>query len=108
MKKTLIALAVLLAVGAALWLAHPVDKQWKQRRFLNLAQTAQAQGDYRNATFNIRKTLELNPANLEASRLMAQIAEQLKMPQAISWRARHRNAPLTCDGRETIWGCRGS
>ena len=81
-------MAVLLAVGAALWLAHPVYKQWKQRRFLNLAQTAQAQGDYRNATFNIRKTLELNPANLEASRLMAQIAEQLKMPQAISWRAR--------------------
>ena len=88
MKKLLLALLVLLALGAGLWLAYPSYKQWKQRRFLIQARTALAQSDYRNAVFNARKIMELNPASVEASRLMAQITEQLKMPQAVSWRAR--------------------
>ena len=36
---------------------------------------------------NVRKTLEINSRNLEACRLMAQLAEQMRSPQAISWRA---------------------
>ena len=87
-KKILIAILVLFAVAAAAWLSYPTYKQWKQNRFLTQARAALAQADYRNAAFNARKTLEINPVNVEASRLMAQIAEQLKIPQAIIWRAR--------------------
>lgn len=88
MKKLIVALAILLAAAGAIWLAHPAYKEWKQRRFLAEARIALAQADYRNASFSLRKTLEINPVNVEAFRLMAQIAEQMKAPQAIGWRAR--------------------
>ena len=71
-----------------IWLAHPTYHAWKQNRFLTQAQAAFLKSDFTNAAFNARKTLDLNGANLEAVRLMAQIAEQYKSPQALAWRAR--------------------
>ena len=88
MKKTILALVALLLAILAARLAYPVYTQWKQQRFLTQAQKAFAQADFHNAAFDVRKILEINPANLEACRLMAQIAEQLKDPQAIAWRTR--------------------
>ena len=79
---------VLLAAAASLWLGRPAYQRWKQNRFLAQAQDAFLKGDFTNAMFSARKTLDLNGGNPEACRLMAQIAEKLQSPQAIAWRAR--------------------
>jgi Flp pilus assembly protein TadD len=87
-KKIVIAVLIAIAIGTSLWFARPLYKNWKQNRFLIQAQNAWAKADYTNAIFSARKVLEINPANIGACRLMAQLAEQAKSPQAITWRAR--------------------
>ncbi len=88
MKKLLLAALVVLGIGLSLWLAHPAYRSWKQKRFLTQAQAAFLKNDFTNAAFSARKTLDLNGGNADACRLLAQIAEKMKSPQAIAWRAR--------------------
>ncbi len=88
MKKLLIAAFVVLGIGIGLWLAHPAYHSWKQKRFLTQAEAAFLKSDYTNAIFSARKILDLNGGNLDACRLLAQISEKMKSPQAIAWRAR--------------------
>ncbi len=88
MKKIVILISLLFSTGIGLWLARPAYQGWNQKRFLAQAQAAFLLGDFTNATFSARKTLDLNARNPDACRLMAQIAEKLQSPQAIAWRAR--------------------
>lgn len=88
MKKIVIAILIALAIGAGIWSARPLYREWKQKKFLTQAQIAWTKGDAKTATFNARKILEINPSNLEACLLMARITEKLKSPQAVAWRAR--------------------
>ena len=77
---------VLAAVG--LWFGRPVYRNWQQDRFLRQAQDYLAKADYRNASLCARKTLAVNPANLRACRLMAQLAEAVKAPELLQWSQR--------------------
>jgi len=87
-KRGLI-LAVILAVAAAgLWLSRPIYRGWKERRSLKQAQEYFAQQDYRNATLAARQALAANASNVEASRLMANLTEILRSPEALNWRQR--------------------
>jgi hypothetical protein len=95
MKKIVLFGLMFLIIGGGLWMGRTPYRNWKQRRFLAQAQAFLAKSDYRNAVLSARKTLEANPANLEACRIMARITEQFRFSEAIFWR--HRIVDLEPD-----------
>ncbi len=90
MKKALvIGIPALILAGLALWFfGRPVYHQHKEQRFLQQARQFLAKGDFRNASLSARQTLQVDPQNLEASRIMAELAERLQSPSALDWRQR--------------------
>jgi Flp pilus assembly protein TadD len=82
----LLGLVVLIAVGA--WFSRPIFRGWKERRSLQQAQEFFAKEDYRNAILAARQALAANPSNIEASRLMANVTEIMRSPEALKWRQR--------------------
>jgi len=73
----------LLAVGA--YLGLPVYREWKQKRFQTQARQFMAKEDYRNAALSARQALNMNPASIEAARIMAQVTEKFHSPLALAW-----------------------
>lgn len=88
MKTLYIALGILVAVAAGAWLSRPAYKHWKQQRCVEQARGFLAREDYRNAALATRQALSLNPANVEATRIMAELVEKTRSPGAIVWRQR--------------------
>jgi len=85
-KKIIIGAALLLVLAAGLWIGGPIYRNSKQRQFLAQARDYLAKSDFTHAIFAARQTLAINPANVEANRVIAQIAENLRSDQAIAWR----------------------
>src|SRR5713101_5840702 len=90
MKKSIVIAGVVLFAGVlALWLfARPAYRQYKEKR--SLAQTTRflARGDFRNASLSARQTLQGNPRNLDACRIMAELAQRSRSPHLLDWRRR--------------------
>jgi hypothetical protein len=63
-------------------------KVWKREHLLSMARAFIAKSDEQNAVLALRQILASNPRNLEAMRLMAQLAMDLKSPNALQWRKR--------------------
>lgn len=89
MKKVIIA-GVLVVFGLlGLWFyARPALKQHREARALEQARGYLVIGDYRNASLSARKSLGVNPRNLEACRIMAELAERSRSPAVLDWRRR--------------------
>ncbi len=87
MKKLFFTAAAVVVFLGAFWLLRPVYRQFKERRFV-----AQAQGflktDAAKAALYARQALSLNPTNLVACGIMAELSEQSKAPQTLKWRER--------------------
>jgi len=87
-RKIWMAIIGLAAVGALLgagWWARPVYRQYQQQRSLNQAQEFFAQGDLRSGLLSLRQALARNPANVAATRLMADFVTQTQSPAALAW-----------------------
>lgn len=88
MRKILIAIlaiCILLPVG---YTARRGYRVWKQERAIRLAKDFLKKGDPNNAILCIKQCLAMNPANLEATRLIADFSEAARSPAAIQWRDR--------------------
>jgi len=84
-------LATVSAVAVMVLLFGPATKIYhrqKEQRSLSLAQQFFNQGDYPNATLSARQVLLLNPENVPACRIMAEIADRLQLPTTLDWRRR--------------------
>ena len=69
--------------------ARPAYKRHKETRSIEQAKNFMAKRDYRNASLSARQTLQVNPSNLEACRIMADLAERSPFPAALlDWRRR--------------------
>ena len=88
MKKIIIAVFVLALLMSGGWLGLPVYRAHKEKRFAAQAQSAWAQKEHRKALLSARQALVLNSNNLVATRVMADLAELSRSPQAIVWRRR--------------------
>jgi cytochrome c-type biogenesis protein CcmH/NrfG len=88
MHKTIIVIAgciVTLLLGYTGYRGYQV---WKQNHWLVMARNFAAKGDGRNELLCLQQALRLNPRNLEACRLMANLADAVHLPVALDWRQR--------------------
>ncbi len=88
MRKILIAvlaICILIPVG---YTARRGYRVWKQERAIRQAKEFLQKGDPNNAILCIKQCLALNPAHIEATRLMADFSEAARSPAAIQWRGR--------------------
>jgi len=88
MKRGWIVIGILAVIAVGAWFSRPIYRGWKEQRSLRLAQEFFAKADYRNAVLAARQALTANPSNVEASRLMANITEMMRSPEALKWRQR--------------------
>src|ERR1017187_1178888 len=89
MKKAILA-TLIIAIGClGLWFfGRTPYRHYQEQRAIEQARKALAKGDYRNASLSARQTLQVNPANLEACQLMADLAEKSRSPYILDWRRR--------------------
>ena len=88
MRKAIITVVVVALLAGGGWLALPVYRAHKEKRFAAQAQNAWLQKEHRKALLSARQALVLNSNNLAATRVMADLADVSRSPQAIVWRRR--------------------
>ncbi len=84
--KPLIYCALVIAVVAGAWLARPLYRNWKKQRYLAQAIAHLNQSDYKNAALSARQVRSLDPSNVGAARILAEISARLRSPEVIAWR----------------------
>jgi tetratricopeptide (TPR) repeat protein len=73
-------IVVLAALAATVWFCRPHYRHFKERREQQQAQAFLARGDFRNALLSARQTLQLDPTNVPACRVMAALADRSHNP----------------------------
>ena len=102
MKKRIlfVAFVLLVAGAAALWVfGRPAYRRYKENRSVAQARVFMAHADYRDASLSARKALLINSNNLDACRLMADLADQTHSPQVLEWRRRITDLAPTLQNR---------
>src|SRR5580658_2068578 len=61
---------------------------WKNKHLMNLGHEFLVKSDGRNAVLSVQEVLRSDPSNLDATRMMAQLAEASRSPGALMWRSR--------------------
>src|SRR5579872_7169699 len=88
MKRLIIPFSVVLllasGIGCCLY-GWPSYKRYKESRGLRMASLFLAKGDLSNASISARQVLQLNPANVGACQMIAELAERAGSPAALDW-----------------------
>ena len=88
MKTIAIIFLSITALSAGSFIGVKQYKSWRQSGLTSKAVACLASGDYRNASLCARQALESNPDSVEASRVLAELAELGHKTNALSWRQR--------------------
>jgi tetratricopeptide (TPR) repeat protein len=100
MKKVILTGVVVLAGVLGLWFyARPAYKRHRETKAVEQAKSYLAKGDYRNASLSARQALRLNPSDLEACKVMADLAERTRSPAILDWRRRIMEVAPTTDNK---------
>ena len=100
MKKAILAGLVVVVGVLGLWFyARPAYNRHREIRAVEQAKSYLAKGDYRNASLSARQALRLNPLDLEACRIMADLAERSRSPYVLDWRRRIVEAAPTIENK---------
>jgi predicted Zn-dependent protease len=100
MKKAILASVVVVAGVLGLWFyARPAYKRHRETQAVEQARSYLAKGDYPNASLSARQALRLNPLDLEACRIMADLAERSRSPYVLDWRRRIVEAAPTVENK---------
>ena len=102
---TIAALLIVLALVAGVWIGRPAYHRYKETHGLKQARAALAKKDYRNLDLSLRTVLAINPANLEAVRLMADLADEARSPAALVWRRRLAELSPTLNNKIIMAAC---
>jgi cytochrome c-type biogenesis protein CcmH/NrfG len=85
----LVTIAILLVALALLAGTFKVGRhyyrQYREKRWQAEGEAFLAQGDVRNAALSAQLVLQINPNNVPACRVMAQIADRFHSPQTLEW-----------------------
>lgn len=81
-----IGVILLLAVGGTF--GYRSYRNWQQRRLVAEANALVNEGDYKHASLDARRLLQINPKSAEACRILARISEKAGLRSALDWRRR--------------------
>ena len=81
----ILSLCLVFVIGFSGYRAYSI---WRDKHFVRMARAFLVKGDSANGLLCLRKALASNPMNLEACRLMADIAESAGSPRAVLRQAR--------------------
>jgi cytochrome c-type biogenesis protein CcmH/NrfG len=81
-----IGLILVISIGGVV--GYRQFRAWQQRRLVAEGNALVTQGDYRRASLDARRLLQINPESAEACRIMAQLAEKAGSRTALEWRRR--------------------
>ena len=87
-RKTIIFVAVMLAIGCAGFLGRRIYQKTTEHRLAAEAGRYLQKQDFRNASLCLQRALQINPVDVQANRLMAEMLEQAGSPMALNWRIR--------------------
>ncbi|HSV62529.1 MAG TPA: hypothetical protein VLH83_04225 [Chthoniobacterales bacterium] len=79
---------IILVISIGGVLSFQQYRAWQQRRLVAEANALVNEGDYRRASLDARRILQINPENAEACRILARIAEKTGGRAALEWRRR--------------------
>lgn len=77
---------LVLAVGGTF--GYTSYRNWQQRRLIAKANALVNQGDYKRASLDARRLLQINPTSAEGFRILARISEKAGLRSALDWRRR--------------------
>src|SRR5579859_203608 len=86
MRKIIVILAACTVILLLGYSGYRAFELWKQSHGLALAKQFSAKGDADNEALALEQVLHANPRNLEANRMMANLADGARWPTALSWR----------------------
>jgi cytochrome c-type biogenesis protein CcmH/NrfG len=81
-----IGIIVFLVAGGIL--GHRSFLNWQQRRLIAQANALVKEGDYKFASLDARRLLQINPESAEACRILALLSEKAGLRSALDWRRR--------------------
>lgn len=88
LKVILWTLGVILLVSVGGVFGFKQFRAWQQRRLVAEGNGLVNQGDYRRASLDARRILQINPDSAEACRILALVAEKTGSRSALDWRRR--------------------
>ena len=88
MKKLIIGSSLLLILAVGSFFGFKQYKSWRQVSLVKKARQCLGTADYRNASLCARQVIESNPSNVEAARILAELAELGRTTNALFWRQR--------------------
>jgi predicted Zn-dependent protease len=104
-KIWIISVLAVIGIAGAAWLGRPAWHQFKEKRAMNQARAFLDKGDYPSAILSLRLALTLNSDNLEAVRIMANLADMANSPAALAWRRRIAELEPTLDNKIIFAAC---
>ena len=81
-----VGLILLLSVGGVF--GYRQYRNWQQRRLIAEANALVNEGDYKRASLDARRLLQINPDSAEGCRIMARLSEKAGLRAALEWRRR--------------------
>lgn len=81
-----VGIILLLAVGGTV--GYKQYRNWQQRRLVAEANALVNQGDYKRASLNARRLLQINPESADGCRILARLSEKAGLRSSVDWRRR--------------------
>ena len=88
MKKILVLAVLLVVVALGVWLGLPAYRAGKEKKFAAQAMEALLKGEHRQALLNAQQVIVLNSNNVTACRVLAELSDLSRSPNALVWRRR--------------------
>jgi predicted Zn-dependent protease len=88
MQKTFFAIFACILILLVGYAAYNGYSKAKEARLMGMARSFMAQNDTRNAVLSLAELLQKHPGNIEANRMMADLAENDSPSNALAWRLR--------------------
>ncbi|MEN3371200.1 MAG: hypothetical protein V7609_3343 [Verrucomicrobiota bacterium] len=81
-----VGIILVLVVGSTI--GYKQFRAWQQRRLIAEANALVNEGDFKRASLDARRLLQINPKSAEACRILARIAEKAGLRASLDWRRR--------------------
>jgi len=103
LKIFLTVVGLVLLLGAGGYFSLNAFRAWQVRRSLAEANALVNEGDYKHASLDAQRVLELSPANADAMRVIARSAESAGLRRAIEFWRRVTEWSKNAEGDVTAW-----